>query len=82
MKISCADCGNEFDNGLAENSPQCCLKNLPTTLDNYDGEKWTCPKCGAIWEHICNEAEGCFWSLDSEPEYLCTKCGSEACAGH
>lgn len=26
-----------------------------------DGERWKCPKCGQIWEHQCDEAEGCYW---------------------
>lgn len=26
-----------------------------------DGERWTCPDCGAVWIHSCDEAEGCRW---------------------
>lgn len=26
-----------------------------------DGERWTCPKCRAVWVHYCEEAEGCGW---------------------
>lgn len=26
-----------------------------------DGTKWNCPRCGKLWEHVCDEAEGCAW---------------------
>lgn len=26
-----------------------------------DGERWTCPKCKTIWEHVCTEDNGCQW---------------------
>lgn len=31
--------------------------------DGYrqDGERWTCPDCGKVWVHACDEAEGCSW---------------------
>lgn len=26
-----------------------------------DGERVRCPWCFACWEHVCDEAEGCWW---------------------
>lgn len=31
-----------------------------------DGEHWRCPACGALWVHVCDEAEGCCWELVEE----------------
>lgn len=28
-----------------------------------DGERVTCPHCGWLYEHSCDEAEGCSWTL-------------------
>ena len=25
------------------------------------GQRWKCPKCGKLWVHDCDEAEGCAW---------------------
>lgn len=27
-----------------------------------DGERWTCD-CGKVYVHVCDESEGCYWSL-------------------
>lgn len=32
-----------------------------TSGERQDGERWTCPSCGKVWEHICDESEGCRW---------------------
>jgi hypothetical protein len=26
-----------------------------------DGYVWDCPVCKKLWEHVCDEAEGCSW---------------------
>lgn len=43
-----------------------CEKSAPegflTSGHRQDGEEWKCPDCGAPWVHVCDEAEGCFWS--------------------
>jgi Zn-finger nucleic acid-binding protein len=42
-----------------------CEKHAPegflTSGVRTDGERWTCPKCRAVWVHYCEEAEGCSW---------------------
>lgn len=25
------------------------------------GDRWTCRRCGTVYEHACDEAEGCCW---------------------
>ena len=30
------------------------------------GSCWTCPECGAVYFHVCDEADGCFWVTESE----------------
>lgn len=41
-----------------------CEKELmeigPSDGSAQDGEEWTC-SCGAVFEHHCDEAEGCCW---------------------
>jgi hypothetical protein len=41
-----------------------CDKELnekyPTHSQALDGERWAC-SCGRVWEHVCDEAEGCCW---------------------
>jgi hypothetical protein len=32
-----------------------------TSGHRQPGERWTCPKCGTVWVHDCDEAEGCCW---------------------
>lgn len=41
----------------------------PYTGFCVDGQSWQCPECSAIYEHICGEAEGCYWKYISEEEY-------------
>ncbi len=24
-------------------------------------ERWICPNCKQVWEHVCDEGEGCLW---------------------
>lgn len=42
-----------------------CEKSAPFgfLVSGYrqDGERWTCPDCGKVWVHLCDEAEGCSW---------------------
>ena len=42
-----------------------CEKQAPagflTSFDRQDGEQWKCPRCGQVWVHVCDEAEGCAW---------------------
>jgi hypothetical protein len=51
----------------------CCEKNLPA-LNSWcrDEQRWTCPICGTVWLHVCDEAEGCFWEneIDVEAEEM------------
>lgn len=41
-----------------------CEKELESKYPGHsqakDGERWTC-SCGKIFEHVCDEAEGCYW---------------------
>ena len=41
-----------------------CEKELeakyPSHAQARDGERWTC-SCGKVFEHVCDEAEGCYW---------------------
>lgn len=41
-----------------------CEKELmeigPSDGSVNDGEEWAC-SCGAVFEHHCDEAEGCCW---------------------
>lgn len=48
MKILSHDCGRELK-----------LK-YPGEAKAKDGERWKC-SCGKVWEHVCDEAEGCYW---------------------
>lgn len=27
------------------------------------GDRWICPKCDKQYEHVCDEADGCYWIL-------------------
>jgi hypothetical protein len=27
-----------------------------------DGDLWKC-SCGKVWVHVCDEAEGCYWTI-------------------
>ena len=48
---------------------ECCeavleaAKKEDTSLSDFrvqDGRLWRC-KCGQVWIHVCDEAEGCCW---------------------
>ena len=43
-----------------------CEEVLTRTYSSHtqaeDGERWTCT-CGLAYEHICDEAKGCSWTL-------------------
>ena len=43
-----------------------------------DGERTMCPKCGAVFEHVCDEADGCSWSLVSAGMTAALKAAGEA----
>src|SRR5689334_14607595 len=59
---------------------QCCVEHLERTgrgvisgnqfITNAahcrDGERARCNVCHRVWEHICDEAEGCFWFCRSK----------------
>lgn len=45
----------------------CCEEGVPSSNRAQDGERWTCSKCRKVWEHACDEAEGCSWDLVYEP---------------
>lgn len=34
-----------------------------STFTAQDGDLWTCPICSLTYEHVCDEAEGCMWTL-------------------
>lgn len=34
----------------------------PNHSQAEEGERWTCT-CGLTYEHVCDEAEGCRWTL-------------------
>jgi hypothetical protein len=38
--------------------------NYPAHAQAQEGDRWTCT-CGKVYEHICDEAEGCSWVLAS-----------------
>jgi hypothetical protein len=46
---------------------QCEIPELPGA--HKEGETWTCPECGSIYVHICDEAEGCFWENEVDVEW-------------
>lgn len=37
-------------------------EDYPAHSQASDGERWRC-SCGLIYEHVCDEAEGCKWIL-------------------
>jgi len=40
----------------------CCSDNAPETSGyRQDGEKFSCPECGKVWQWIEDEAEGGYW---------------------
>lgn len=42
----------------------CCEAHVPgLSFTRPEGERWTCPTCGAVWEYWIEEAEGSGWSL-------------------
>lgn len=44
--------------------PSCCEDNLPIDqAQAQEGDRFTCPRCKTIWVHVCDEDEGCFWTL-------------------
>lgn len=43
---------------------------IPYTGHCCDGEKFECLDCGIVWEHVCGEAEGCYWENVGEVETL------------
>jgi len=54
------------DAAPADKPPVCCAKAVRVdtwAMSGYrqDGDKWTCPKCSRVWEHVCDEASGCGW---------------------
>lgn len=42
-------------------------RQYPRQAQAQDGEIWTCT-CGRRFEHVCDEAEGCSWSLVTGPQ--------------
>lgn len=54
---------------LKQHSIRVCERRLerlkPHQKQARDGETWTC-SCGRVWEHVCDEAEGCRWDLLKE----------------
>ena len=51
---------------MAARTRHSCEKTLEANYPNHaqaqDGEHWTCT-CGLTYEHVCDEAEGCKWTL-------------------
>jgi hypothetical protein len=45
----------------------CCERDVPSSNRAQDGQRWTCPRCSKVWEHVCDEAEGCSWDLVYTP---------------
>lgn len=49
---------------MTHRSPRDCEIELergyPSHAQAADGERWTC-SCGRVYEHVCDEAEGCSW---------------------
>ncbi len=37
-------------------------RDYPQHAQAQEGEWWTCA-CGLMYEHVCDEAEGCKWEL-------------------
>ena len=48
METKTHDCNGELE------------RRYPQHAQANDGERWTC-SCGKVWEHTCDEAEGCYW---------------------
>jgi len=54
---------------------KCCEQELkkaqakkPRLSDGYaqEGDLFECPKCHTVLVHICDEAEGCYWTETSD----------------
>lgn len=48
-------------------SHQCEIPELPGS--HKEGQRWTCPECGTVYVHICDEAEGCLWENEVDVEW-------------
>lgn len=46
--------------GMTHSCEKTLERNFPGHDQACDGEKWTCT-CGNVWEHYCDEANGCSW---------------------
>lgn len=60
-------------------NPRCCVEHLQRTGrgvisgDQFitngahcrDGERARCNVCHRVWEHVCDEGEGCYWACRS-----------------
>lgn len=56
-------------------SASCCERELVAcgkaySGKNKDGEPWACPKCGAWWQYVEDEAEGGAWHPHNASAYL------------
>lgn len=37
-----------------------------------EGDKWKC-SCGKVYIHVCDESDGCYWTLAKKQRFLIDK---------